>query len=452
MKFQHKKLASVLALAGLLSACGGDNGSIDGIKSTDGGNTAANLVQTSGKVTDEAGVSIPGISVLLENRITDKTIEAITDADGNFNAQVSPGVYDIIFDDKGKDNYVSMQKTVINMLADIKLDARMMTTQGLASNSFTGTVKNLDGTLATSRQIIILPSIARSKAKFGPANVPDPTILKTDAQGNFSTLLGKPGMDFGFDAFLLDPNAPEFNIGKLKEDYQASSDEEKTKNQEDFEKYLNTYAKESVDIEKPNGAMHIEIQIGSPTHNLRSTTGAPSAIVTDAVLLENYDDSGNAALSMASAWTSIKKNAAAAFMEIIPSAYAGQVIRKFLFVPGEPKANGHISHGDFINGQINPSEGKCERSSLYFLTEKPENLVGKMAVAASKIQFCVLKEKSLLIYNYKLNLMAKESGAFIFTDKDGDSYSLRVRNTTYSHTLKYNNPNPAIVSIEYDTY
>src|SRR5690606_1480524 len=92
---------AVLALAGLVGACGGAGGGStpEAGSGKDDTPQAVRSSEYAGQVADENGLPVAGISVRLEDRTTDEVTEVVTAADGSFSAAVEPGVYDIIFDD-----------------------------------------------------------------------------------------------------------------------------------------------------------------------------------------------------------------------------------------------------------------------------------------------------------------------------------------------------------------
>ena len=456
MNFKHGRLASSLLLAGLLSACGGGNdGTPSGQAGTPPGQNqgatppAASPTSTySGTVRDTNGQPIANLPVVLENRSSDASYETTTDAEGNFSVEVAPGFYDAIYDDKNATNLVTEQKTAINLNGDQKLEVRMQSASGQAHNWFAGQIKDMQNQPVANRKLLLLSSVARARASAGAAQVPDPVIVESDDKGNFSTALGKPGMDVDLDVLVLAPDAPPLEVQKLANDYPFASELEKAQFQENFDEFTEKHVEESIDIEKPNGALHAEIVIGSGNHNLRGATGAPSVVPADARKLA---ESENVPVTVASAWTQLKRNAANALLSVIPSAYAGDMIAKFLLVPAQADVSGKINGGILVNGRITPVSESCKYNSLLDMNNGVQAFDKDSTVPASRTKFCVTKGQTLWLYNYKINLLTPKRGHYRFTDEVNDTYALRVMNTFFSHNLRYNSSHPTIVEVEYST-
>lgn len=451
MTFQYQRLACALALAGLLSACGGGDDTAASNPPSPEPAAPATTSSYSGSVRNAQGAPAAAMPIILENRTTDAVYEITTDADGNFNVAVVPGVYDVVFKEVTATGAKSLKAVTVDLKKDRKDDVRMPAMAQIASNMLTGHVKNLFDVLRKRQELLILPSVARSTSAVGTAEVPDPFIVTTDDQGNFSTSLGKPGMDIDFDVLLLAPGAPPLEVEKMAKDHLFSSDEEKESFENQLNSYLATYVQESLDVEKPSGAMYADIVFGSDTRNLRDATGAPSVVPADAQKLLDYEKSlDNAApATVASAWTRMKTQAAHALLSVIPSAYAGEMIAKFLLIPGENDSQGHMTGGTLAGGRIIPSTTGCKYNSLLEMNNGVQPFDKESTVSASRTKFCVTQEKTLWIYNYKINLLSNRQGNFLFTDEVNDTYALRVINTFFSHNLRYNSSHPAIVDVEY---
>ncbi len=447
MIFQHKRLISALALTGLLSACGGED--ITAPSET------TQPSQYSGKVTHENGAPAAGISVRLENRVTDHVTEAITSADGSFSAEVDPGIYDIIFDDKNAAQVISLKKTAINLQANQKDDVLLKMAHQLPENQLTGTMKNLDGTASAQRTLLILPAIARSKAHIGEAQLPNPFWVQTDAQGSFSTALGEAGMDFDFDTLLIAPGAPELDISKLAQGYEFTSQEANDAFHQTLQTFFANHVQESVDIEKPNGAMHVDLVIGSPTRNLRDSTGGPSAVPADEARLAAYDKSldGAQQTSLQSAWNALKENTQNSLLKIIPSAHAAELFKKFSFHITE---SGKSKTGIFQNGELKPygSDRFLQIDDINDGSFDPEKLgVPSDFGQQTKIAVNITRGFTSILYSYQVSIQRYKSGTYTFTDKTNDTYKLRIYrnadNIIPVNTVSYNSKSPEIIRISY---
>lgn len=454
MTFKYRRLAYSLGLAGLLTACGGGGG--DDTAANNNPPAEPSPAKTSiyaGSVRNSQGAPAAGLPIVLENRTTDQVYETTTDANGGFSATVEPGVYDVVFKEVTATGSRSLKIATVDLKNDRRDEVKMPALGSIAPNILTGNVKNFFDVFRKRQELLILPSVARSRAAVGEAEVPDPFIVTTDEQGNFSTSLGKPDMDIDFDVLLLAPDAPPLEIKKMAKNYQFSSDQEEENFAKQLDSYLGTYVQESLDVEKPSGAMHAELVFGSDTRNLRGATGAPSVVPSDAQRLVDYEKSlDNAApATVASAWTRMKTNAANALLSVIPSAYAGEMLAKFLLISGETDGQGQMKSGTLAGGKINPSTAGCKYNSFLEMNNGVQPFNKESTVSASRTKFCVTKEKSLWIYNYKINLLTNKKGDFLFTDEVNDTYALRVINTYFSHNLRYNSSNPTIVDVEYRT-
>lgn len=451
MQFHLKTIAAAIAMAGFLSACGGD-----GDQANIAPATPSTSVQYAGRVTDLNGKALPGVSVRLENRTTDQTTETVTAADGSFSTPVEKGVYDIIFDDQDATNYSSLKMLAIELRSDVKLDVQLTGAQNLLENLLTGSVTNTAGVPDAGRKLLILPSIARAPAAAGPAEVPDPFIIQTDAQGHFSHTLGRAGTDIDFDALVLAANAPELDIGPLASSHLFASEEARTAFEQKLQDYLSTYVEESVDIEKPNGAMQMKMVLGSPVRNLRSATGTPSVVPADAQQLARLEAAASTTTaSLQGLWTTARKSAQSALLGLIPSAQASTLIAKFLFYPEKINSQGKVTEGSLHSGKIDIST--CKHLALNQInngSSDPAHPLDANFAQTTSICATTTRGFSWLAYSYEIRLKTLMSGSYRFTDETNDTYSLRVYTprptlTGLEHIVRYNSKKPAITDIQY---
>jgi len=446
MKFKHRTLIYSLAWAGLLSAC-----SIGEDKNAPVRNppeVAENLIRYSGTLRSANGASVSGYQVLLENRITDERFETSIGSSGNFNIQVKPGVYDVLLTSGGTSPPISLQKTAVDLQADKTHDLQIGNHLSRLPTEIIGKLLDPGQSPLARQKIILLPSIARSTARIGKAEVPDPVMVETDSQGNFSVSLGKPGMDIAFDALLLAANAPGLDVRKMAKDYQFASEDEKTKFQKQADTYLKTHVVESINIEKPNGAMQVDLAFGATVRNLRGATGAPSVVPADAASLAEYEKNP-AGTAAASLWRKVTDTAAHAISDAIPSAHAGEIIAKFLLIPGPIDGLGKIKSGTLFAGKIRPQNSGCRQTSFLNINNGVQPFDSGSAAYASKTRFCATREKSPLKYTHKINLQTERQSHYLFRDEANGTYALRVLNTNAGHTLRYASDSPTIVDIEY---
>lgn len=452
MQFQRTKAAAMLAAAGLLSACGGDQTTTTTTTATT--EPPASTAQYTGNITDPQGVALAQMSVLLENRLTDQRFETRTTADGNFTAAVEKGVYDVIFDDKDAAQRVSLKLLAVDLRADASQQVQLASAKDLPENLLTGTVTTIAGTPAAQRQLLILPAIARAAAAAGTAQVPDPFLVQTDAQGNFSQSLGLQGMDFDFDVLVLRAGAPALDVGPLAAGHAFASEEARSAFQQQFEDYLGAHVEESVDIEKPNGAMHMKLVLGAPVRNLRGAADTASVVPADASLLADQLQAA-AGTPLQTAWLALRRNAETALLGMLSSAHAGDLISRFGFSALAHDAQGNASQGNFSGGKIDVSG--CKHLALLDIADWPQGPTTALDTSFRKTSsVCATRTRgfSMLVYNYELRLKTLRAGRYQFTDESNDTYALRVYNPRpklygAEHIVRYNSKKPSIVGIGY---
>lgn len=449
MRFKHRTLLYSLAWAGLLSACSVGEDRNKPVRKPPEVNE--NLVSYFGTLRSANGASAAGFHVLLENRITDEKFETSTGSNGNFNIHVKPGFYDVLLTSGGASTPISLQKTAIDLQADKNQDLQIGNHLSRSPTEVIGKLLDSDQNPLARQKIILLPSIARSTARIGKAEVPDPVMVETDFQGNFSASLGKPGMNIDFDALLLAANAPDLDVRKMAKDYRFASEDEKTKFQKQADTYLQTHVVESIDIEKPNGALQADLVFGSTVHNLRGATGAPSVVPADAARLAEYErnPSGTGSTAAASLWRKMTNTAAHAISDAIPSAHAGEIIARFLLIPGPIDGMGIIKSGTLFSGKIRPQNSGCRYNSFLSINNGVQPFDGGNTAYASKTRFCATREKSPPKYTHRINLLTEKQSHYLFKDEANGTYALRVINTDARHTLRYASDSPTIVDIEY---
>lgn len=361
-----------MVLAGALAACGGGENTAP--------QEAPKTVSYSGRVTDENGAPLAGIKITLENRVTDKFTTVITQADGSFSANVNAGTYDILFDDPDAENYISLQKTAIDLQEDHPgNEVQIKSTGGIPSSILTGTVTGPDGAPAANRRILLLPLVASYSSKAGetkageshppllPSALPDLKLVQADTQGKFSVLLNEVE-DFAnidFDLIVLSPEAEEFDFTHLKNGRLLSSEEEEEAYYEKARRYLRENATEIVDIEKPQGPMHVDVRLGSAIQNLSNSLGLPSntpeAVKQRSELEQN---STNATSSLRNALIKIKENSIKGFLNLIPSAYAWTVTQPFTLYIFQEQKRGIVAFLDAGKLTNNPGRNRFTFSSL----------------------------------------------------------------------------------------
>ncbi len=424
MKHHTGNRIAALSLAGLLSACGGGNAEIT---------PPAPSSEYAGHVVDENGAPVPGISVRLENRTTDEITEAITTTDGSFSATVEPGVFEVIFDDPGAAQYVSVQKTSVDLRKPKTVKVQLPTAAPQAHNLLKGTVTYQDGKPAAHREILIDSMITRSSATEPGADIPDPVMVKTDAWGGFSLSLGKQRVDIYFDAKIIAANAPELDIEKLAFNYQFASESAKTAFFHALNNYIARYAEESININKPDGPMQMELVLGSPVRNLRSATGTFNEIPDDERQLVLYTEKHGS-----------KNNPPAP-----PAADDDLAENLFNLERGMEQAGATSEIGKFSGGKMKIST-TCGYKTFKEITTPTS---GPFDTEYSRnTSICsTLTKFSRPLYTHKILFKTDRKSKYKFTDESNDVYTLSVRrsNRDATHVIRYKSEAPAIVAIAF---
>ena len=432
---------AVLALTGLLGACGG-GGTGEAGSGKDDTPQPVRSSEYAGKVADENGLPVAGIAVRLEDRTTDEVTEVLTAADGSFSAAVEHGVYDITFDDPDAKEYVSVQKTAVDLRAPeaapapapapAPVQVKLPAARPLASNLLQGTASYPDGKPAAHRKLLIEPAIARTGPTQPPAVVPDPVMVETDEKGTFSQLLGTPGMDLDFDVKIIAINAPKLDMEKLAFNYQFVSKQARASFFEAVKNYIARYAQESINIHKTDGAMQLELKLDSPVHNLRSATGTPNGIPEDERRLVVYTGehgSENSPVETPPA----------------PATDRGQ----FKLSLSTEQMEGTPRAGLFSGGKLDVSEN-CDYRSFKDITSAAS---GPFDTDYSRNTFiCVTNTTFTKFFDvYKVVIKTDRPGDYRFTDESGSTHSLMITGLRLdqSHTVRYKSKKPAITGIQF---
>lgn len=437
MPFHWTHIAAWLAAAGLLGACGGE-----GQPAADSAIAAppTSTVKYSGRVSQANGSPLRQVSVTLENRRTDAQLQVVTAADGSFEARVEKGVYDVIFDDSDATHYVSQQLLHVDLQgADVRQDVQLQSTAGLPDNLLTATVRDQSGLPAAERKLLILPLIARAQPGKEAA-VPAAFVAQTDAQGRFSHVLGEEGLDFDFDVLVLSRNAPALDSGALAANQVPAVQQDSTATPQ-FANYLSQYVEESADIEKPNGAMDLQVVIGSVQRNLRSASGRASVVSADAQTLALLEESSS------SAGTAPAPSAALpARFEIQRLSYGRDILKRAILSGGRIGGDSHCAQHAFqslADWTKHPAWDKYSDNSV---------LEGAYLCAARLGR----DWWSLgLTWRHEVRLKSSKAGNFHFTDEASRTYSLRIYPSTgeaQEHVVQYTSlqPNAAIIRVAFE--
>ena len=264
-------------------------------------------------------------------------------------------------------------------------------------------------------------------------------------------------MEFDFDVLLIPANTPGLDVEKMSS---------KPALLDSFnEKY-----EESLDIEKPNGAMHLNMRIGAEDRNLRNATGGPSPVAEDALQFYWIEKKPKySPIMYEAAWSTIKNTIANTILSIIPSAYAGDMRKKFLWIPAQSDTNQQIIGGTLIDGGILPISS-CKYISLSAMNNGVQDLDMHHLIFAGTTQFCLKYNSNRLtpvyppIHNqrlpshmtdnipsptYTIELITRWPSHYRFTDMNGSTYALKAMDTKALHLLNYDSDSPAIVKVEY---
>ncbi|MBS7779158.1 carboxypeptidase-like regulatory domain-containing protein [Acidovorax sp. CCYZU-2555] len=446
MKKHTGQRIAVLALTGLLGACGGAGDTGGTGEAGSGKDDTVQPVRSSeyaGQVADEHGLPVAGIAVRLEDRITDEVTEVLTAADGSFSAAVEPGVYDVIFDDPDAKEYVSVQKTAVDLRAPqaapapapAPVQVRLPAARPLPSNLLQGTASYPDGKPAAHRKLLIEPLIARSRAgaRDDTVQVPDPVVVETDAQGVFTQPLGTAEMDLDFDVKLIAINAPGLQTEKLAFGYKFASAQARTQFFESLKSYIARYAEESINVNKPDGPMQLDLNLGSPVHNLRSATGTANGIPGDEQQLLTYDSQQGSA------------NNPPVYPPVASGIPAGN---KFTLSRSSTRVDGIPRIGKFFGGKLDVSN-PCALKTFKAITDPASGDFD--TIYSENTSVCVTPTgwTKLLSYTHKVIVKTDRPSKYKFTDETGDRYTLRITGTRLNqeHTVRYRSNKPAIVDI-----
>ena len=468
VKHAISRLSVTLAMAGALAACGGGG---DGGFNLGGGepvSPAPAEARLSGQVRDANGVPIAGVRVVLENRSTDEVFGTVTEADGRYQVVAKPGVYDVLYDDVDRADWISLQHTAVDLRADRSDDAVLQRAGLVPSNELSGRLTDDSGAPMAGRRLLVIPSIVRSPAALGDVPMPGPLMVQTGAEGRFNAQLGQPGQDVELDVFLIAAEAPELDVAPLAVDdldakRQALLDrlearreyprhpieeqlEAERKRLEAMREYLRRYVEEQLDVEKPDGAMQLDIIAGSDVRNLRSASGAPSVVPADAQALADQaaGSESRPVSTLGDAATRVAQALQRGLMALVPAAEAGRLINKFL-----PQ---WVNPDELLleNGRIDVTGNDQREMRL-------DDIVQADAERGSW-ETGLLRDTSFHLHNQvgwldslrgdnQIRFRTPYLGRFYFTDRTNDTYSLMVLNTSAYHTVNFRSKQPDIVKM-----
>jgi hypothetical protein len=441
-KFQRAALVATMAAA--LTACGGD----------DTGTTAE--TRFSGRVTDSAGAPVAGVRVVLEDRTTDALHIVSTGADGSFSAPVNAGVYDVLFDDPDQMNYVSLQKTAVDLRSD-KIEAVQLEAADAANASLlTGTMVDTAGTPVAHRSMLVLPIVSRAPEVLSAVNMPAPFLVQTDAMGRFSVAMGHAGIEYEFNVVVLKAGAPSLDLTLFAEGASASSNPDDADPRQVLIEFLQQYAEESIDVNKPDGAMQMKIRIGVGINNLMGAAGVPSVVPADAQTL--MDQNKQAKLAKLSSVDGVATALAAEFRAgletLIPAAVAGIIVERFNEVsldvfPGSST----IKSGELTAGRIDVTSNRRDAMSLRsLLRTQSGSSQAHIALFFDKATINLHNSVSLplsILGDNQIDFSTPYAGMYSFTDRTNDTYRLSVFMTSTSHRVNFRSKKPDIVKIKY---
>ncbi|MBH1963016.1 MAG: carboxypeptidase regulatory-like domain-containing protein [Comamonadaceae bacterium] len=439
MKSNILKLIPTLAVIAALSACGGEGGNLSVVEKR-------NLT---GRVINATGEPIEGLRVLLENRTSDEKFEVLTNADGNFSAEVVAGVYDVLYHGPDAVRYVALQKTAIDLREDKIETVQLQSAKSLEDNLLNGSMVDSSGAPASHRTLLILPSISRTPAAFGELELPSPFFIQTDRDGKFSVALGQKGASYDFDVLVIAKGAPFLDLAPLDDDYEFSSETKRDEYEEELVNYLKKWVEESLDVEKPNGAMQLNIVIGNSIRNLRGATGAASVVPEDARALALQVPESE---FEASSSETITKSAPAVNNSPLAKVFyqkAEQASNVFtsnaLLHMFETGCNGNWLDPNQVRnmskvGLKNLLTKNVDSSSVEHYWSKYANAT--IHVVTTKCYFQTFQ-------NIGIYVAGAPKGKYQFTDESGDTYSLRIFTNFFNpkHTVHYSSKQPVIKKV-----
>lgn len=442
-KFQRAALVATMAAA--LTACGGGS---------DTGTTAE--TRFSGRVTDPAGAPVAGVRVMLEDRTTDALHIVSTGADGSFSASVNAGVYDVLFDDPDQMHYVSLQKTAVDLRSD-KIEAVQLEAADAANASLlTGTMVDTAGTPVAHRSLLVLPIVSRAPEALSSVNIPAPFLVQTDALGRFSAAMGHAGIEYEFNVVALKAGAPSLDLAPFAEGANVSSNPDDVDPRQVLIAFLQQHAEESIDVNKPDGAMRMSIRIGAGVNNLMGAAGVPSVVPADAQTL--MDQNKQAKLAKLSSVDGVATALAAEFRAgleaLIPAAVAGIIVERFNEVgldvfPGSSV----IKSGELTAGRIEVTSNRRDAMPLRsLLRTQSGSSQAHIALFFDKATINLHNSVSLplsIFGDNQIDFSTPYAGVYSFTDRTNDTYRLSVFMTSTSHRVNFRSKKPDIVKIRY---
>jgi hypothetical protein len=375
---------------GWLSGCGGgDHDSQPAVSRT-----------FSGTVRDARGQALGGVSVLLENRLTDAGALATTAGDGSFSAPVPAGVYDIRLVDESSTSVAAGEFGPVEISADLQRDFTLQDADPTDPGRVSGQLFAQPDTPLANRKLRLVPTTALSYDPNTLATVPDPIEMTTDAEGRFATSFGSD-QELGFDLEI----------------YQADG-------------ALNEF----VDIIKPAGEMTVELASEYldtvNVHRVSDAADTPRRAAVDSVAAANgapaaasFDDSRFKRFDL----RVIKDNGLGAVASVENGTLPADDRTYFwTTLLGRSRIEGHESLEVLFFDRVK-IDGSEERPRLKHMV-------------ASGVRFD-------LIYRYRVQILSKGIVTYRFIDDTGDSYALRVYVDGWHH-VSFNSDRPDIRTIQ----
>lgn len=171
-----------VALASVMIGCGSTND----VSLQSGGSVAqagAATTLLAGKVVDERGGAVAGVSVVVHERTTNLKAEGVSGADGSFSLAVPSGVYDLGLDKNGDPLTASCFYGPIDTATAQSQNFVLRDSNGRPVNQVFGKIWLQPGVAATNRQVTLRPSI---ELVDNDMEVPPPVSTNTANDGSFN--------------------------------------------------------------------------------------------------------------------------------------------------------------------------------------------------------------------------------------------------------------------------
>lgn len=165
------------------------------------GPTTTAATNLSGRVVNEGGNGVAGVLVMARERTTDQGFATRSLADGTFQVNAAPGIYDLSFDLQGDTQTATCYYGPVDSTLTSRRDFVLRNRNGRTDDTVFGKIDLVPGTPASNRRLELRPGYARN---FAAPVLPDSlATVTTQADGRFEVNLGHL-KELGFDLEIFD--------------------------------------------------------------------------------------------------------------------------------------------------------------------------------------------------------------------------------------------------------